>query len=507
MTPWVPRLLPDDEWNRELIRNVHPADWQNPSPAARYNLVVVGAGTAGLVCAAAAAGLGARVALVESHLMGGDCLNFGCVPSKALIAASRARWEGFESARLGIHGSGAVETRFEEVMARLRRIRAEISHHDSASRLAGLGVDVFLGRGKFRDRHSLEVEGAVLRFSRAVIATGARATAPPIPGLAEAGFETNESVFSLTELPRRWLVLGGGPIGCELAQAFSRLGARVTVVEMESRLMPREDSEASAVLAEQFQSEGIEVITGGRVLSVTSTADGKVVEILKEESKLRREVDLILVAAGRRPNVTDLGLEQAGVRYHPDRGVETNDRLQTANPRIYAAGDVAMSAKFTHAADAAARLVIQNALFAGSKRVSGLVIPWCTYTSPEIAQVGLTEEEAAGRRIRIRTFKIPFSQVDRALLEDDSQGFVKIHVKRGSDQILGATVVDRDAGNLISEITLAMTTGIGLSRLSGVIHPYPTRAEAIRKAGDAFNRARLTAWVKRGMSLWFRWRR
>ncbi|GAB4113767.1 MAG: mercuric reductase [Acidobacteriota bacterium] len=502
----LPQLLPEDDWNRRLLANVHPADWKNPRPAPRYNLVVLGAGTAGLVCAAGAAGLGARVALVEPHLLGGDCLNYGCVPSKALIASSRVRSDVLAGRHFGITaGEAAVE--FPRVMERLRRLRAEISHHDSVQRLSGLGVDVFLGQGRFRDDSSVEVDGAVLRFSRAVIATGARAAVPPIPGLDQADFVTNETVFSLTELPPRWLVLGGGPIGCELAQALARLGAKVTLVEMGPRLLPKDDPEAAAIIARALGDDGVELVLNSTVLSVSRDSGTNRVQVRSGQEVVERQVERILVAAGRLPNVTGLGLEQAGVRYDRLKGIVVNDRLQTTCPRIYAAGDVAMTYKFTHTADAAARLVIQNALFAGSRRLSSLIVPWCTYTSPEVAQVGITEAEAAERGIPTTTIKIPFQQVDRAVLEGDAGGFLKVYLKRGTDQILGATVVDRDAGNLISEITLAMTCGIRLARLADVIHPYPTRAEAVRKAADAYNRTRLTPWVKRLMGLWFRWTR
>jgi pyruvate/2-oxoglutarate dehydrogenase complex dihydrolipoamide dehydrogenase (E3) component len=464
-----------------LIANVHPPDWKNPEPAPRYNLVVIGAGTAGLVTAAGAAGLGARVALIERNLMGGDCLNVGCVPSKSVIRSSRVCAEIREARNFGIDVPAGVTADFAAVMERMRRIRSGISRHDSAHRFTDLGVDVFLGDAKFAGPDTVEVAGKTLRFKKAVLATGARAIAPPIDGLSEASYLTNETVFNLTELPRRLLVIGGGPIGCELAQAFCRLSSEVTIVEIGKQFLSREDREAAEILARSLERDGVQIRLSASVKRVVSDGLAKVVDL---ESGRRQEtitVDEILVGAGRAPNVEGLNLEAVGVEYDRKKGVVVNDHLQTTNPRIYAAGDVCLQYKFTHTADDAARILIQNALFLGRKKLSALTVPWCTYTDPEIAHVGLYEHEANERGIALETFQVPLSGIDRAIADGEEEGFVKIHVKKGSDQILGATIVARHAGEMISEITLAMVGNVGLGTIASVIHPYPTLAEAIKR--------------------------
>lgn len=381
-------ISPADVHNRQLISNVHPPDWVNPEPAASYNLVVIGAGTAGLVTAAGAAGIGARVALIERNLMGGDCLNVGCVPSKSIIRSSRAAADVRDAHKFGINVPAGTESDFPAVMERLRRIRAGISHHDSTHRFKELGIDVFLGDARFAGSDTVEVAGKTLRFKKAVIASGARAVAPPIEGLSEAGYLTNETVFNLTELPRRLLVIGGGPIGCELAQAFSRLGSAVTIVEVNAQFLSREDPDAAALLAASLERDGIHIRLSTAVKRVTVSSGEKLVTLEKNGQQETLTVDEILVGVGRAPNVEGLNLEGVGVACDLRQGVVVNDHLQTTNPRIYAAGDVCLKYKFTHTADAAARIVIQNALFMGRKSVSTLTIPWTTYTDPEIAHVG-----------------------------------------------------------------------------------------------------------------------
>jgi pyruvate/2-oxoglutarate dehydrogenase complex dihydrolipoamide dehydrogenase (E3) component len=500
-------VTPQDQYNETLLANVHPPDWVNPVPAPRYNLVVIGGGTAGLVSAAGAAGLGAKVALVERHLLGGDCLNYGCVPSKAIIRSSRLAADFRDAARFGFKAALEAAVDFAAVMERMRRLRAAISHHDAARRFRDLGVDVFLGEARFAGPRTVEAAGLTLNFSNAVIATGARPVHPPVPGLAEAGFLTNETVFSLTQPPRRLLVMGGGPLGCEFAQALQRLGCHVTLLHKYDRLMNREDDDAAQLVQQVLAREGVHLILAAKPLQVLKTDGGKLVRYDRAGQPGEIEVDEILAGAGRAPNVENLGLDAAGVKYDPRAGVVVNDRLQTTNRRIYAAGDVCLQYKFTHMADAAARIVIQNALFLGRKKVSALTIPWCTYTDPEVAHVGLNETEAAKQGIPIQTFIKPLSEVDRAIVDGEAEGMVKIHVKQGTDRILGATIVARHAGEMISEITLAMVGKIGLGALAAVIHPYPTQAEAIRQAGDLYNRTRLTPFVKQLFTRFLAWRR
>lgn len=500
-------IHPMDEHNQKLISNVHPPDWANPAPKELYNLVVIGAGTAGLVTAAGAAGLGAKVALIERHLMGGDCLNVGCVPSKCLIRSGHAYADVMEARQYGVNVPEGTTVDFAAVMKRMREIRSNISPHDSAERFKNLGIDVFIGNASFQTNNSIEVDGKTLHCKKTVICTGARAFVPPIPGLQEAGYLTNESVFELTELPKRLLVVGGGPIGCELAQSFRHFGSEVHIVEFAPQFLVREDPDAAAVLRNTFEKQNIHIHLHTQTKNVSSSATGKLVELECNGNTRHIEVDAILVGAGRAPNVNGLNLEAVGVEYDERLGVHVNDNLQTTNPRIFAAGDVCMAYKFTHAADFAARIVIQNALFPSplkSKRskLSSLIIPWCTYTNPEIAHVGMYERDAREKGIEVDTYMKEMKTVDRALAEGDTEGFVKIHTQKGTDRILGATIVARHAGEMMNEITVAMKYNIGLGKLASVIHPYPTQAEAIRHLGDAYNRTRLTPFVKKLFKWW-----
>ena len=504
-TPHAIEVNPADEFNRKLVENAHPPDWINPKPKGRYNLVVVGAGTAGLVSAAGAAILGARVALIERHLMGGDCLAYGCVPSKALIRAARAAYAVSEAKDFGLAAS-PPQIEFAEVMRRVRRVRAEIAPHDSARRFAGLGVDVFLGNGHFTGKRSVEVDGERLDFSKAIIATGARPAVPPIPGLAEAGYLTNEAVFSLTTLPRRVVVIGGGPIGCELAQALARLGSQVSLVSDMPALLPREDPDAAALLEQQFRREGIELVLGATVERAEKSAVGKILIIDRGQGKQTMVGDEILLATGRTPNVEGLNLEAAGVKYG-DKGVTVDDHLRTSNSNIFSAGDISSRFQFTHAAEALGRIALQNALFFGRKKVSDLVIPWCTYTDPEIAHVGLYEKDAREAGIELETFTLPFADNDRGVVDGDTAGFARVHVGKKDRKLLGATLVCRHAGESIGELVMAIQRKMKIGELGGIIHPYPTQAEIIKRLGDASMRGRLKPWMKQVLVKLFQWRR
>ena len=506
------KIPPWDDHNQALVGQVHPATWRNPTPSGRYNLVVLGAGTAGLVTAAGAAGLGAKVALVERHLMGGDCLNVGCVPSKALIRCATAAAEARRSEAFGVRaGADPVSVDFGLVMERMRRLRASMAAHDSAQRFAGLGVDVFLGGGHFVNGETVEVGGVGLKFAKAVIATGARARIPDIPGLAAAGPLTNETIFELTALPCRLVVLGGGPIGCELAQAFQRLGSEVVLIHNKAHVLDREDADAAAIVQAALVRDGIRLLLSAQVDRVEAGKDGKRIHFTSPEATGFLDADAILIGAGRVPNLEGLDLDRVGVRHDAREGIAVDDFLRTSHRNIYACGDVCQTWKFTHAADFAARVVIQNALFAmgpfGRRRWSSLVMPWATFTDPELAHVGLSEREADERGIALDTYTQPFELVDRAILDGETEGFVRVHTERGRDRILGATIVGKHAGDLISELTLAMKAGVGLGGIASVIHPYPTRADGIRKLGDQYNRTRLTPRAKSILAGIARWRR
>lgn len=486
-----PSILIGDPHDARLAANVHPVDWVNPAPAPQYDMVVIGAGTAGLVTAAGAAALGAKVALIERELMGGDCLNVGCVPSKALIHSSRLVADAHGLVHSGC-ASGSLNVEFSAVMNRLRSVRTQISHHDSADRFKKLGVDMFLGAGKFIDAHTVEVADARLAFKRAVIASGARALIPTIPGLAEARVFTNETIFTLTALPEKCVVVGAGPIGCELGQAFARLGSKVTVITNGAAILPREDVEAAQIIHAGLIRDGVDVVVNAKITAVKNGDRLSTLEFTRNGVPEAVPFDAILVATGRAPNIDSLNLTAAGVAFDTRLGVKVDDHLRTTNKRIFAAGDVCSQYKFTHAADAMARIVIQNALFFGRKKVSDLVIPWCTYTSPEVAHVGWTASDAARHTAEIQTVHIAMAEVDRAVLNCESEGFLKVYVGKKTGQILGATLVGAHAGEMISELTVAMAAGVGLGKLGSVIHPYPTQAEIIKRAGDAYNRQRLT---------------
>lgn len=494
---------PPDAADHALLRAVRPPDWVNPEPNGTYDLVVVGGGTAGLVSAVGSAGLGARVALIERHWLGGDCLNVGCVPSKALLRSARAIGEARQALRLGVRVQ-AVEPDFPAVMHRMRERRARLSLNDSARRLQQAGVDVFFGSGRFTSARAIDVEGRTLRFNRAVIATGTRPTALPVPGFDAVPYLTNETLFELTKLPRRLLIVGAGPIGCELAQAFVRFGSVVTLLDQAPRVLPNDDPDAAAVVERRLRDEGVRVELNARLTAATRHGEGARLHYQRAADRGQVDGDHVLVAAGRTANVEGLGLETAGVAVSK-QGVVVNDRLQTANRRVYAAGDVCSSFKFTHAADAMARIAIQNALFYGRRRASTLVMPWCTYTDPEVAHVGLSASEALNGPRRVETITIELTDVDRAVLDEETDGFVRIHHERGRP--LGCTIVASHAGEIIAGVAFAMTHGGTLSDLSGTIYPYPTQANALRQAGDQYRRSLLTPRVRAWMERYFRWTR
>ena len=486
---------PADPFERDRLARVGPVDWSNPQPAARYDLVVLGAGPAGLAAAESAANLGARVALVERKLLGGISLNSATIPSKTLLRSTRLYADMANAQRYGVVAA-TVKPDFARAMARLRHVRSHLSRDDSVRRIASFGVDLFFGAGRFIAPDVIEVDGARLQFARALIATGASSAVAPIPGLVEAGFLTSETVFDLEQLPSRLVVIGGGPLGCELAQAFRRMGSHVTIVQDMPLFLDNEERDAAQLLSDAFARDGIEVRLNTKAVRVRVVDGQTLVDLRNDDYESTVAADAILTGMGRLPNVQGLGLAAAGVEFSTEGGIVVDAFLRSSNPAIYAAGDACLQYKFSHTAVASARIVVRNALFGGRERMDDLVVPWCTYTDPEIAHVGLYVREANRRGIAVKTFTIPMHEVARAVTDGEDTGFVKITVAEGSDRILGATIVARHAGEMINEISLAMAAGLGLRGLAKVIHSYPTQADAIRQAAQAYNRTRLTPRVR-----------
>jgi pyruvate/2-oxoglutarate dehydrogenase complex dihydrolipoamide dehydrogenase (E3) component len=403
---------------------------------------------------------------------------------------------------------GEPKAAFSAAMERMRRLRAGISQHDSVERFTSLGVDVFIGNGRFIGPSSIEVDGKQLLFDRAVIAAGARASELPVPGLKEAGYLTNETVFTLTDLPKRMAVIGAGPIGCELAQSFARLGAEVFLIEALHGIMPNEDADAAEIVRQAMvERDGVRLMCCGKDLKVTrAEGGGKRLVVESHGNEYDIIVDEILVGGGRTPNLEGLGLDEARVAYSA-QGVIVDERLRTSNSKIFAAGDICSKYKFTHAADAMARIVIANALFLARRKVTDLVIPWCTYTDPEIAHVGYYEKDARANGFEVATLTQPLREVDRAVLDGEEDGFARVHYDKKTGKILGGTIVARHAGEMLGELSLAITAKQSIGMLSSTIHPYPTQAEALHKIGDAYMRTKLTPTVKKIFSKWLAWRR
>jgi pyruvate/2-oxoglutarate dehydrogenase complex dihydrolipoamide dehydrogenase (E3) component len=481
-----------DTGDNELIANVRPPEWRNPTPQNPYHLLIIGAGPAGLVAARTAARLGAKVALIERDRLGGDSLHYASVPTKTLIRTSRNYADMRGASSFGGKAPADIPVDFALAMDRVRRIRTQISRANSASRLVEMGIDLFFGEACFLGPAAVDVAGVTLHFRKAVIATGSRPKEFDIPGLPECGFIHAKEGFSLAALPKSVLVIGGGPGGCEAAQMLARLGVRTVIAMSEPLFLPGEERDAAYTVSEALARDGVEIHLNTRATAARMDGASKAVDLANGGDIRTVTVDAVFVGTGRAPNIDGLGLEAAGAVATAENGIQVDDFLRTTNPRIYAAGDVCLEQKFTTTADASGRLVVRNALFPGRRRMSSLIVPWCTYTDPEIAHVGLYVRQARERRIPVKTFTVPMHDVDRALADGEESGFVKIHVREGSDKILGATIVARHAGEMINEISLAVAAGIGLRKLAQVVRAYPTQAEAIGIAADNYNKTRLT---------------
>ncbi|MGI9324210.1 MAG: dihydrolipoyl dehydrogenase family protein [Pseudomonadales bacterium] len=453
------------------------------------NLIVLGAGSGGLIAALVAATLKAKVTLIEKHLMGGDCLNTGCVPSKTLISSAKAAHLMRTGDRFGLQ---AVEpdVDFAAVMARVQAAIATIAPKDSVERYSELGVNCILGEGELLDAHRVRVGEQVMSARSIILATGGSPLVPPIPGLRELNPLTSDTVWALKEQPRRLVIMGGGPIGCELAQAFARLGSEVTIVDMAERLLPREDPDVSAHIEQVFAAEGISIRTSAKV--VAAEPGSLQLESNSDQARQSLAFDQILVAVGRRANTRGLGLEAAGVELAKDGTVAVDAYLRSSQPNILACGDVAGPYQFTHMASHQAGYATLNALFGKfwKSRVNYAVVPWCTYTEPEVARVGLSETEAAEQGVAVEVTHYGLDDLDRAIAEGNAAGWVKVLTKPGSDRILGACVVGPHAGEVITEFVSAMTHGLGLKKIMGTVHIYPTFAEANKLAAGAWRRAR-----------------
>ena len=473
-----------------------------------YNLVVIGAGAGGLVSSYIAATVKAKVALIEKHRMGGDCLNTGCVPSKALIRTATMLSYGRRAEEFGLcNREGDFD--FAEVMERVQRVIKKVEPHDSVERYTQLGVDCIQGEARVTSPYTVEVDGRILTTRSIILATGASPFVPPIKGLQEAGFLTSDNLWELREKPENLVVLGGGPIGSEMTQAFARLGCRVTQVEMAPRLMLREDEEVSARIREKFEAEGVRVLTGHTAKEVVQEGEKKFLLCEQGEEQVKLEFDQILVAVGRKPHTRGYGLEELGVRITPRGTIEADPFLRTNIPNIFCVGDVAGPYQFTHTAGHQAWFASVNALFGRLKsfKVDYRVIPWCTFTDPEVARVGLNEQEAREKKITYEVTRYGIDDLDRAIADSEDHGWVKIITRKGSDKILGVTIVGHHAGDLLAEYVLAMKQRIGLNKILGTIHTYPTLAEANKMAAGEWKRAhtpgKVLQWVEKYLT-WLR---
>jgi pyruvate/2-oxoglutarate dehydrogenase complex dihydrolipoamide dehydrogenase (E3) component len=486
MQTGTPRAKPDDE--KTFLRRVRPEDWKSPVPRGAYDLAIVGAGPAGLAAAESAARLGFSVALIERNRMGGNSLNAGSVPSKAIIRTARVCGTMRDAEDFGAPIPSEPALEFGKVMARMRRIRTRISDYNSVHDLAALGVDIFFGNARFESASALLVGDTRLDFEKALIATGARPKAPDIPGLDRTDYLTSATIFDMVALPKRLAVIGGGPLGCELAQAFCRLGSHVTIVQNDPKFLPREERDAAEILSRSMARDGVVIRLNTTVVGARRESGVNILKTVNNDVESEIQADQILLSIGRVPNVEELGLEAAAVEFNTEQGIKVDDFLRSANPNVYAAGDACLESKFTNAAQFSARMAVQNALMQAQLRWSGSLIPSCTYCDPEIAHIGLHVREARLQSIPVKSFTVMMHDVDRAITDGQDAGFVKIHIAEGSDRILGATIAASRASELINEMAVIMSAGIGMKALADVAHTYPAQSGAIMLAAQAYKR-------------------
>jgi len=479
----APQLDRDDR--AALIRRVRPQDWCNPPPREIYDLVVVGAGPAGIEAAQYARRLGLTIALVERNQLGGNSLNAGSIPSKTLIHSARLCAQIRDAAEFAVSSPTELKLDFAALKARMMRVRARIAEYHAVDRLLHDGVEIFFGEAQFSGPSKVTLDAISLHFKKAIVATGARPNPSNFPGLDDVGYRTSTNIFDMPELPQRLVVIGGGPLGCELAQAFCRLGSRVTIIQNDPKFLPREERDAAELLSESMARDGVSIMLNTTVTGAHAEAGSKFVDGQNYDTKVSVPADEILLSIGRLPNVENLGLAQADVDCD-DKGLKVDDLLQTTNQNIYGAGDVCMSHKFTNVAWVTARMAVRNAFQPNKLPHSQMMIPWCTYCEPEIAHVGMQVWEAREKSIPVKTYTVMMQDVDRAITDGQDDGFVKIHVQDGTDKILGATIVATRASELINEVSVVMRAGIGMHGLSRIIHAYPAQSEAIRLAALAY---------------------